>query len=101
MKKYRPIRDRVVIRVDKVEKVSAGGIILGDNETERDSREEGIVLALGSTVYYDTPEVKDEVKVGDRVMFSKYAGKTCGKDEDGFPIVAMRDIDIICVVEEE
>lgn len=98
-KVYRPLRDKLIIKVFVGEEISKGGIVL---TTERDkesmAREEGTVLAIGKACFYDTEP--EDLKVGDKVAFARYAGKTLGKDENGFEIRTMRDIDILCIIEE-
>lgn len=96
---YKPIRERVIVRVDKTELKSDGGIILEASEREKDAREFGTVLALGSRVFFDTDGIQEELKIGDKVLFSRYAGKTCEK-VNGIEIRVMKDIDICCIIEE-
>lgn len=100
MKAYHPIREKILVRVEKNEAVSAGGIVLVQKESEVDHKEEGIIIELGSRVFYDTPGVEKAVKVGDRVLFSRYAGKTCKRERD-IEYRVMKDIDILCVITEE
>lgn len=100
IKKYRPIREKITVLVDKMEEVkSAGGIILDVAEREIDARQEGIILDIGPKCFFDT-DGAGELKVGDKVLFSRYAGKTCSR-LNGSEVRVMRDIDIMCVIEEE
>lgn len=77
------------------EELSSGGILIIANE--KMEREEGYIIDLGSAVFYDTEG--EDLKPGDRVAFPKYAGKlleNVGAEE----IRVMRDIDILCKIDE-
>ena len=71
--KIKPMNDRVlVLRVEEEQKTT-GGIIIPD--TAKEKPQEGKVIAVGSgKVGEDGKRVPPEVKVGDRILFSKYAG---------------------------
>jgi chaperonin GroES len=75
--KYRPLHDRVIIERIEEKEMSAGGIIIPD--TAKEKPQEGKVLAVGTgIVLKDGKTVPLQVKPGDRVLFSKYAGtKIC------------------------
>lgn len=69
----RPLRDRVVIKPGEEEEKTAGGIVLPD--TAKKKPQEGEVIAVGSgKVLDDGTRVPLNVKKGDRVIYSKYAG---------------------------
>ncbi|WP_462330795.1 co-chaperone GroES [Thiohalocapsa halophila] len=92
----RPLHDRVVVRRLEEERTSAGGIVIPDSAAEKPFQ--GEVLAVGRGKILDNGEVRPlDVKVGDRVLFAKYAGtetKVSGED-----VVVMREDDIMGVVE--
>ena len=77
-----PLRDNVVIKMDKAEEVSSGGIFMP--ESTRDKSYEGYVLAVGPGVDMEDGTVKPVVvNVGDKVLFSKYYTPVTAKDVDG------------------
>jgi Chaperonin 10 Kd subunit. len=92
----KPLGDRVVIEPIESEEKTAGGIVLPD--TAKEKPQEGKVVAVGTGRVLDSGErVAIEVKVGDRIIFSKYAGtevKYEGKD-----YLILRESDILAVVE--
>ncbi|MGA8242849.1 MAG: co-chaperone GroES [Desulfobacterales bacterium] len=94
--KIKPMNDRVlVLRVEEEQK-TAGGIIIPD--TAKEKPQEGKVIAVGSgKVGEDGKRVALEVKVGDRVLFSKYAGTDI--KVDGVEHVFMKEDDILGVLE--
>lgn len=94
--KIKPMNDRVlVLRVAEEQKTS-GGIIIPD--TAKEKPQEGKVVAVGSgKVGNDGKRTELEVKVGDRVLFGKYAGTEM--KIDGVEHVFMREDDILGVIE--
>ena len=71
--KIRPLHDRVVVRRMEEERKTASGIIIPDNAAEKPDR--GEVLAVGpGKVGDDNERIALQVKVGDKVLFGKYAG---------------------------
>ncbi|MGA8279980.1 MAG: co-chaperone GroES, partial [Desulfobacterales bacterium] len=92
----KPMNDRVlVLRVEEEQK-TAGGIIIPD--TAKEKPQEGKVIAVGSgKVGEDGKRVALEVKVGDRILFSKYAGTDI--KVDGVEHVFMKEDDILGVLE--
>ncbi|HHJ20177.1 MAG TPA: co-chaperone GroES [Gammaproteobacteria bacterium] len=92
----RPLHDRVVIKRVEEERMSAGGIVIPDSATEKPDR--GEVVAVGNGKILDNGEVRAlDVKVGDAVLFGKYAGTTVKVDGD--ELMVMREDDVIAVVE--
>lgn len=100
-KKYIPIREKIVVEVDRSDHVSAGGILLAHGELDKDAREEGVIVSMGSKVFFDTDGIEEELKIGDRVLFSRYAGKRCNPNDPIRELRVMKDIDICCKVEFE
>jgi len=94
--KIKPMNDRVlVLRVEEEQK-TAGGIIIPD--TAKEKPQEGKVIAVGSGKGgEDGKRVAPEVKVGDRILFSKYAGTDI--KVDGVEHVFMKEDDILGVLE--
>ncbi|MCI6756386.1 MAG: co-chaperone GroES [Lachnospiraceae bacterium] len=90
-----PLADRVVLKQKEAESKTETGIILTDNEKEKP--QEATVIAVGPGGVVDGKEVKMEVKVGDTVVYSKYAGTTVKLDNEEYVIV--RQNDILAVVE--
>jgi chaperonin GroES len=71
--KLRPLQDRLVVKRIAEEEKSKGGIIIPDSAKEKPA--EGEVIAVGSGKVLDNGKVRAvDVKVGDRVLFGKYAG---------------------------
>jgi len=91
----RPLHDRVVVRRMEEERTSPGGIVIPDAATEKP--EQGEILAVGSGKVLDNGDARAlEVKVGDKVIFGKYAG-TAIKVE-GEELLIMREDDIVAVM---
>jgi chaperonin GroES len=94
--KIRPLNDRVlVVRVEE-EKKTAGGIIIPD--TVKEKPQEGKVIAAGpGKMGDDGKRTPLDVKAGDRIFFSKYAGSEI--KVDGVEHIFMREDDILSIVE--
>lgn len=94
--KIRPLHDRLVIRRTEEERTSPGGIVLPDSATEKPV--EGEVIAAGNGKITDSGEVRPlDVKVGDKVLFGKYAGTEV--KIGGEELLVMREEDIMGVIE--
>ncbi len=91
----RPLGDRVVIKALETEETTKGGIVLPSSAKEKPQMAE--VVAVGPGGLVDGKEVKMEVKVGDKVIYSKYAGTEVKLDNEEYIIV--RQSDILAVVE--
>ena len=87
-----PAGHRVLIRPDKVEETSVGGIVLVKQHVEREqgATVKGVVLAVGPDAWYDKKSAW--AKPGDRVIFAKYAGQVVGEEDDPLRIVNDEDI---------
>ena len=94
--KVRPLQDRVVVaRIDE-ETTTAGGIIIPDSAKEKP--QEGEIIAAGNgKVLENGTKIELDVKVGDKVLFSKYAGTEIKIDGEEYLI--MREDDILGVLE--
>ena len=93
----RPLHDRVVVKRMEEERTTASGIVIPDSATEKPSR--GQILAAGAGKITDSGEVRAmDVKVGDHVLFGKFAGTEI--KIDGEELLIMREDDIIGVFED-
>ncbi|NLU37208.1 MAG: co-chaperone GroES [Clostridiales bacterium] len=93
--KIKPLADRVVIKMLESEETTKSGIVLPSSAKEKPQMAE--VLAVGPGGLVDGKEVKMEVKVGDKVIYSKYAGTEVKLDDEEYIIV--RQSDILAIVE--
>lgn len=92
----KPLGDRVVVEPVEKEEKTASGIVIPD--TAKEKPQEGKVVAVGSgTLDDDGDRIPLEVKVGDRVIFSKYAGTEV--KYDGKELLIMRESDILAILE--
>ena len=94
--KIRPLGDRVVIKRLEAEETTKSGIVLTGAAKEKPQMAE--VVAVGPGGYVDGKEVKMELKVNDRVFFSKYGGNEVKLDGEEYLI--LKQDDILGVVEE-
>ncbi len=95
--KIRPLHDRVVVRRKEEEATSAGGIVLPGSAKEKPNQ--GEVVAIGNGRVLDNGEVRAvDVKVGDIVVFGKYAGSDT-IEVDGEELVILSETDIKAVIE--
>ncbi len=94
--KFRPLHDRVLVRRGGEEDRSTGGIIIPDTAQEKPIQ--GEVLAIGPGARDDKGELTPlEVKVGDQVLFGKWAGNEI--TIDGEELVIMKESDIFAIIE--
>lgn len=91
-----PLGDRVVLQQLEAEETTKSGIVLPGQAQEKPQQAE--VVAVGPGGLVDGKEVKMEVKVGDKVIYSKYAGTDVKLGEKEYVIV--RQSDIAAIVEE-
>ncbi|MCK9468577.1 MAG: co-chaperone GroES [Porticoccaceae bacterium] len=95
--KIRPLHDRVVVRRKAEEEKTAGGILLPGAAKEKPNQ--GEVVAVGAGKVLDNGEVRAlAVKVGDQVVFGRYADSNTIK-EDGEELIIMSESDIYGVIE--
>jgi len=94
--KIRPLHDRVIVKRMEEERTTAAGIVIPDSATEKPSR--GEIMAVGNGKITDSGDVRAlDVKVGDTVLFGKYAGTEV--KVDGEELLVMREEDIMAVIE--
>lgn len=91
----KPLSDRVLIKMEEAEETTKSGILLTGSAKEKPQVADVIAVGPGGVV--DGKEVKMTVKVGDRVLTSKYAGTEIKMDGEEYTIV--RQSDILAVVE--
>jgi chaperonin GroES len=91
----KPLGDRVVIKVIEIEETTKSGIVLPGTAKEKPMQ--GEILAVGSGEMVDGKKVPLEVKVGDRVIYSKYAGTEVKMDGNEYLII--RQSDILAIIE--
>ena len=94
-RKYQPYGDRVIIKPTQREEVSAGGIVLPDTVQEKPQEGEIVAVGTGRTTE-DGKRVEMESKIGDLVVYSKYAGSEL-KDE-GDDLLILREGDILAKI---
>lgn len=93
--KIRPLADRVVIKMMEAEEKTKSGIVLPGSAQEKPQLAEVIEVGPGGIV--DGKEVKMELKKGDKILFSKYAGTDVKVNDEEYTIV--RQSDVLAVVE--
>ena len=94
----RPLADRVVVKPVERDEMTKSGIVLPD--TAKEKPQEGIIEAVGNGRYNEQTGVRValDVKVGDRVMYAKYAGSEVKIDDTEYLILGEKDI--LAVVEK-
>ena len=93
--KFRPLHDRVLVRRVEADTKTAGGIIIPD--TAADKPMEGEIVAAGKGFVNDNGDVRPlDVKEGDKVVFSKWAGTEVSID--GEELMVMKESDIIGII---
>ena len=93
--KIRPLHDRVIVKRVEAERTTASGIVLPDSAGEKP--DQGEVLAVGPGKRDENgKQIALDVKVGDRVLFGKYAGQAV--KVDGQEVLVMREEDIMGVL---
>jgi len=89
--KLEPLGDRVVIRPSKREEVSKGGIVIPDTAKEKPQEGEVVVVGPGKMTD-DGKRIAMDVKVGDIVVYARYAGTELKIDEEELVVVRESDI---------
>ncbi|MCR4656016.1 MAG: co-chaperone GroES [Lachnospiraceae bacterium] len=91
----KPLGDRVVLKQLEAEETTKSGIVLPGNSKEKPQQAE--IIAVGPGTVVDGKEVKMEVSVGQKVIYSKYAGTDVKLEDEEYIIV--KQSDILAVVE--
>ena len=93
--KIKPLHDRVIVRVQDSETRTTSGIVIPDNAKEKPM--EGEVIAVGGGKTLDDGKLRaPDVRVGDRILFSKYSGSEVKLD--GIEHLILREDDILGVI---
>ncbi len=91
----KPLRDRVVVKPIEAEEVTKSGIVLP--ETAKEKPQQGEVIAVGEGRYDESGKrIPMEVKVGDRIIYSKYGGSEVKVDGEEYLI--LREDDVLAIV---
>ena len=93
----KPLGDRVVLKPIEAEETTASGIVIPGKEKEKPQQAEIIAVGPGGTV--DGKEAKMEVQVGQKVIYSKYAGTEIEADDKENKVIIVRQSDILAVIE--
>jgi chaperonin GroES len=94
--KLQPLGDRVVVEREEAEEVTSGGIVLPDTAKDKPAR--GTVISVGNgRLLDDGSRAEFQVKAGDRVLFSSYAGEQFKMGDR--ELLLMREEDILAVIE--
>jgi chaperonin GroES len=94
--KLRPLQDRILVKRIEEEQVTAGGIFIPDTAKEKPQRGEIVAVGNGKKTE-DGKVIPVDLKVGDKVLFGKYAGTDIKVEGQDFLI--MREDDILGVIE--
>ena len=93
---FRPLHDRVVVRRIEAEEKTSGGILLPDSAKDRPTR--GTVIAVGDGWMMESGSRSVlQVKAGDRVLFTSYAGEQI--EVDGEEYLLMSESEVLAVIE--
>lgn len=93
---FRPLFDRVVIKPEVNESVANCGIVLP--ETSQEKPQTGVIVAIGDGENMDNDKTNMKVAVGDRVLFSKFAGVNLKIENENY--IVMRQLDILGVFDD-
>ena len=85
-----PLEDRIVVKPSEGEEMTASGLVIPD--TAKEKPQEGEVLAVGPGRFEDGNRVPLDVKVGDKVIYSKYGGTEVKVAGDEVLILSARDV---------
>jgi chaperonin GroES len=85
-----PLEDRIVVKPSEGEEMTASGLVIPD--TAKEKPQEGEVLAVGPGRFEDGNRVPLDVKVGDKVIYSKYGGTEVKLAGDEVLILSARDV---------
>jgi chaperonin GroES len=86
----KPLEDRIVVQAVEAETTTASGLVIPD--TAKEKPQEGMVLAVGPGRFEDGARVPLDVKVGDRVLYSKYGGTEVKYSGEEYLVLSARDV---------
>ncbi|MBE7074910.1 MAG: co-chaperone GroES [Clostridiales bacterium] len=93
----KPLFDRVILKIEKEQAPNVGGIFLPDISKEKSQI--ATVVAVGQGLSQDGNEIEMQVKVGDRVLFSKFAGTEFKYESEDLLII--KQTDILAIINKE
>ena len=85
-----PLEDRIVVKPGEAEETTVSGIVIPD--TAKEKPQEGEVIAVGPGRFEEGNRVPVDVKVGDKVIYSKYGGTEVTVDGEDYLILSARDV---------
>ena len=88
--KLQPLEDRIVVKPSEEEEMTASGLVIPDTAKERP--QEGEVIAVGPGRFEEGQRIPMDVKVGDKVIYSKYGGTEVKIDGVEYLILSARDV---------
>ena len=86
----KPLEDRIVVQAVEAETTTASGLVIP--ETAKEKPQEGTVLAVGPGRFEDGARVPLDVKVGDKVLYSKYGGTEVKYSGEEYLVLSARDV---------
>ncbi len=86
----KPLEDRIVVQASEAETTTASGLVIPD--TAKEKPQEGVVLAVGPGRFEDGARVPLDVKVGDKVLYSKYGGTEVKYAGEEYLVLSARDV---------
>ena len=92
----KPLEDRIVVQAVEAETTTASGLVIPD--TAKEKPQEGHVLAVGPGRFEDGSRVPLDVKIGDKVLYSKYGGTEVKYNGEEYLILSARDV--LAVIEK-
>ena len=90
MANIKPLEDKIVVQASEAETTTASGIVIPD--TAKEKPQEGTVLAVGPGRFEDGNRVPLDVKVGDKVLYSKYGGTEVKYAGEEYLVLSARDV---------
>ena len=88
--KLQPLEDRIVVKPSEEEEMTASGLVIPDTAKERP--QEGEVIAVGAGRFEDGQRIPIDVKVGDKVIYSKYGGTEVKWAGEEYLVLSARDV---------
>ena len=85
-----PLEDRVVVRPEEEEETTVSGIVIPD--TAKEKPQQGEIVAAGPGRFEDGKRIPMDVKVGDRILYSKYGGTEVKVEGEEYLVLSSRDI---------
>ena len=86
----KPLEDRILVRPEEGEETTVSGLVIPD--TAKEKPQEGEIIAAGPGRFEDGKRIPMDVKVGDRVVYSKYGGTEVKVEGEDYLILSARDL---------